>query len=60
MQLSDVLKETDAIEDAIEEVEFEKRLKKLDSLPAWKKKELLEQIKKSEFGFEDICRIFRE
>jgi len=60
MQLSDVLEDTNAIQEAIDETNFQKRLAIKSRLPKWKKIELLEQIKKSEFGLEDIFRIFGE
>jgi hypothetical protein len=57
MQLSDVLEDTDAIEEAILETSFQARLKKLSRLPKWKKEEELERLINQEFGFEDVIRI---
>jgi len=58
MQLSDIERDTNAIQEASDETKFQEHLKKISRLPKWKKKELLEMIEKADFGFEDIARIF--
>lgn len=57
-QLFDVLKDTDATEEAIEEIELQKYLKKLSELPDWKKKKMEEKIRSKDFTLEDLIRIF--
>ena len=57
MQLSDVLKDTDATGEAYSEMQFQKYLEILSELPAWKKKELDRQMKKMELTHADVMRI---
>jgi hypothetical protein len=44
LALSDVITETDALEDAVSEIEFQERLKELSELPKWKKRELMREM----------------
>jgi hypothetical protein len=44
LPLSDVLDDSDAIDEAVDEVEFQSRLKKLSKLPSWKRRELMRDM----------------
>jgi len=57
MQLSDVLKDTDATEEAYSEMRFQEYLARLSALPVWKKKELEREMKKMELTHADVMRI---
>ena len=54
MQLFDVLKDTNIISEIIEELRFEKYLKKIASYPDWRKKEIEERIYDREFAEENF------
>ena len=58
MQLSDILKDTDAIHDAISEMKFQAYLKKISELPDWKKGEIEKEVNKRDFTWGDLARIF--
>ena len=48
MQLCDVLKDTDAIQGACDEADFQKHLKELSELPKWKRKQLGDEMQARE------------
>jgi len=58
MQLSDILEDTNAIDDAIDEVKFQKYLRWLSGLPDWKKRELASLLDRQRFTFADLEGIF--
>jgi len=51
MQLCDVMEETDALDEVIKEIEFQKHLKELSELPKWKRAEL---VKGLDYEIEDL------
>jgi len=58
MQLSDVLKDTDAVKEAIVETDFNYYLKILSELPDWKKKEIEETVYEVDFTIADLIKVF--
>jgi len=48
MQLSDILKDTDAIQEAVEDVWFQKHLKELSKLSDWQKNDRAKKIRRDE------------
>jgi len=58
MQLSDVLKDTDAVKEAIVETDFNYYLKILSELPDWKKKEIEETVYEADFTIADLIKVF--
>ena len=60
MQLSDILEDTDPVLEALDEMLFQKHLRKLSRLPDWKKREAEETIKKQDFTFYDLMEIWNE
>ena len=54
MQLSDIFKNTSAVAEVVSNLCFQEYLKRLSSLPDWKKKEIEQRIYDREFAEENF------